>query len=254
MRKLIIITILSLFLTLLTSCYEPAVGNSVYYSNRGDHFVPIAYSMPVDSAYYGAKSARKTLPLHILETDEYGRVLCSLSFQFYSNEFFENGEAYCIVQKSSDSETSFYEDTCCAGVRNVEDAASVIAQLKQDNDWNCPLDAAKMTTLPYSGLDPVGIYAIEAKDEDNKKAALQFLGKDSYGCYFEIICKDAYGRIMITLSYPKENEVYLVILRDGEVLNGVVSVHKIVNLASPWEEIHELKQANNWNQPLNTGK
>lgn len=249
MKRIGQLFIVCICLMLLTSCYEPAVENSVYYSDRGDLFVPLAYTMPVDAAYYSSYHARKKLALQVLETDDYGRTLCSLSFHDYSNAFFGNGEAYCIVQKSSDSETSFYEDYCCAGVRNIEEADPVIEQLKHDNDWNLPLDDTKMTTLPYYGLDPIGVYAVTVKDDDNMEAALDFLEMDSYGCAFEIICKDAYGRTMISLDYEKKHEVYLVIMRDGAVLNGAASVHKVENMASPWEEMHELKQENGWNQP-----
>ena len=248
MKRFCLFIMICLCPMLLTSCYEPAVGNSVYYSGRGDLFVPFAYSMPVDAGYYSSH-ARKKLALQVLETDDYGRTLCSLSFHYYSNAFFGNGEAYCIVQKSSDSETSFYEDICCAGVRNAEDAEPVIEQLKHANDWNLPLDDTRMTTLPYQGLDPTGVYAITVKDDDYEEAALEFLDMDSYGCAFEIICKDAYGRTLISLDYEKKDEAYLVIMRDGEGLNGAASAHKVENMTSPWEEIHKLKQENGWNLP-----
>ena len=247
-RVISLIITISMLPILLTACYTPAVENSVLYSGRGDLYVPFAYSMPLDGGHY-TRHARKLLAIQILETDSYGRTLCSLSFHDYPSVFWGNGEAYCIVQTSSDKETRFYEDKCCAGVTRPEESDPVIAQLKRDNDWDLPFNDAKMTTLPYQGLDPVGVYAIQDSDESFERAALEYLNLDSYGCYFEFVCRDAYGRTMVSLHYPKKNEVYFVLMRDGNVLDCPTAAHRIVNMASPWEEIHELKQANQWNLP-----
>lgn len=248
MKKIFQIAAVFIILLLMTSCYYSPVGNSVDTSGRGDLYVPFSYSMPLDGGYYGTYYATKNLPLKVIETDEYGRTLCSLSFQYYSNAFFKKGEAYCIVQKSSDTETSFYEDICCAGVASLDDSEPVIMALKKANDWDQPLNESKMTTIPFRGLDPMGAYEIKEEEEAYEDVALDFLGLDDYGCYYDIICKDRYGRVMISLSYPKKNEVYLVIMRGGSVLNGSDSVQKIEDMNSPWEEIHELKQRNRWGQ------
>lgn len=249
MKKAFCFTAIALFLFLLTSCFIHSVPNSVYRSGRGDLFVPISYSMPVDSGHY-SNQTRSQLALKELEIDNYGRTLCSLSFRDYKNEFFQNGEVYCIVQQSSDSETSFYEDVCCAGVTDPEKADAVIEDLKQKNDWNLPLDPVKMTTIPYKDLDPAGVYAIPDKDDAYYDAALQYLRLNSYGCYFEFVCRDAYGRTLITLSYPKTRKVYLVMMRDGKVLDSAAPAHQVKKLTSPWEEIREFKQENQWNMPF----
>ena len=225
----------------------PPVKNSVLHSGRGDLFVPFTYTMPL-----GEKDFEGQIGFEILENDSYGRTLCRLSFLSCPNDFFGRyGAAYGVIQSSTKFTTSFYEDFCCAGTVDQADSEEIMRQLKEINDWEQPLNPEKMTILPYKGLEPAGCYKIsDFYDYDiYQKTAWEALGLASYGSYFDYICRDRYGRTLISISYPEENLVYLVMMKDKEVLQGDASSCLIEDMYSPWEEIHAFKQANSWNQP-----
>lgn len=110
------------------------------WTEHGDGMVTLAKETMPDFRY------NSHTDIHIEEFDDYGRYLFSV------DNFWQSG--FIIVQKEdinhnivyyyADKSTVFVENT----VRPTEKELAEIEKLKEENDWNKPLQEEKMTALP----------------------------------------------------------------------------------------------------------
>lgn len=248
------IAVVACLLFSLSGCYVPREENSVYYNHRVDLLSLFLYSVPFMDEV-GNKSIGD-IELYSIEEDSYGRTLGVARFnEHYTHKLFGVGAVYCVLQRGSQEECSFYEDVCCAAVSAEEPDEEIIQSLKTKNDWSLPLNEAKMLTIPIENYAPGGKYSTFYEDNTAyREAAEKALGLNQRG-YLDFLCKDAYGRILCTLwvggdkSAAESSQVYLIMMRDGDVISGKEKAGILSNRSSPWEELRAFKETHDWNSP-----
>ena len=264
MKKINITIIIALIFlcTLIVACEPPA------YAGKNPELFKVGAHNIIGSL------SRYSTDTSIVETDSYGRVL--FFYYFRSNVFLDicNGffVAACIAQKSDDEMVYFYEDICVKVFAydshmllggNVPETLQYIPEediemLKEENDWERPLNDELMSSRPIDGLvydaRNKGIYGdIDARDAFLKmfpqpeERYLDFVlvgvdedGKSVY--YFRtldvIIANGETTRI--------EHDSYIMLFnKDGsfDPENSVMPIDDILNCQSI---IHELKVKNGW--------
>ena len=84
-----------------------------------------------------------TSQVSVLEEDDYGRIMFSYSAPNVTTQ--ETETVLVMCQKIDDEYVYFYEDICYTFQYDNQDAIKVI---KEQNDWNQPLDQSKMSRRP----------------------------------------------------------------------------------------------------------
>lgn len=251
MKKLSLLLTFSLTLSLLSSCYSPRYKNSVYYNSRDDLLILFSYSVPfvrdLDIKMKGH------VELYPVEADAFGRTLGILQYnQEKKNLLFGNCAVYCVLQSGSSSESCFYEDVCCVMVENDVDSSETIQQLKQDNDWNMPLDLDRCRKIPIKGDVPSGVYDTSYGYTNYEEIAANALEWDDRTTNFDVLCKDGCGLWLCTLIQDykdKESPTALIMMREDTSASPKLSIcgtRILENRTSPWNEIHAFKQEQGW--------
>ena len=124
MKKVICIFLLIGCLAMVSSCGKVDEGLGL----------KLCGSYAVTGMFYGDLKGEVSR-VSVLETDAYGRIL----FAYSAPNLFlgEEMTAYVICQKIDDSEVCYYEDICYY-IGNRDEL--LLQQLKQQNDWGCPIN------------------------------------------------------------------------------------------------------------------
>jgi hypothetical protein len=173
-----------------------------------------------------------------VEEDSYGRILFVYSAP---NVITQKTESALVVCQKLDKEyVYFYEDICYIP---LSDSNNAIALLKEQNDWDCPLEDTKMSkranhisfdlfivtdsTLSYS--DAIDTICDALKVEQAQIRALQFIDMDSAGNEL-FWCRTA------------ANDGYMLLIAS----NRDVAVLEVSDCAASGKMIADFKAENNW--------
>lgn len=207
--------------------------------------------------------------IETIEEDAYGRVLykveCSKDPLFYQC-FGEQGPliAFFICQHIDNQLVYYYEDDCFMVFANAEDFSSVEQiKLKEQNDWNQPLDYNKMFSRGIIPKEKQGYkYTTDQRKietGDAKDAFLKqiHLGEEEYA-YLELLDSDKQGRklLIVVVKKFKSGGVidvstihsYLEMFDTRNPDENVV-IEEITDPKHIWIQIKAFKQQNQWRQP-----
>lgn len=252
--------------------------SSCYYYYNGDH--ADLYSVAVNNIF-GIKGYKSNgeVPYdpvtHIIETDNYGRILFFYS-EYYDDSYepeIEYAMAFVIMQKSKGRYVYYYQDKCYIPYFDVTDNLESISaklapdyfdELKESNDWNKPFDKGKCKKARITDEKPEGeltpddyifddiLYEHELKNG--------YPASDYNPCRFSYYCEsDRYGRELhyaySSFRDKTENdsddvncyEYAIIFESDGTCMPGCVV--RIPDPSDSYEMIKELKQNSNWDKP-----
>ncbi len=190
------------------------------YPYRGSHkelYTTAIYSIPDAFGYMHHGEGAYNSDIYIWEQDDYGRTLFSYC-EDYSNRIF----ALVICQNYNETDVYFYPDknyvlTLLDYERLYEGAAddhlkhrtkdfylTYKDQLKEENDWNKPLDKSQCVSYPITDHKVIGqdVYAISSSQGDeilnDYTETLSFIVNPESGPYRygDILQRDAEGRIL----------------------------------------------------------
>ena len=140
-RLIIIVSVLLVFFLLGFYMVGQLIYTSHLWHKYGDSMLTMAMLLIEDFQYTSHDD------IHIEDFDDYGRYLFSVDAWPYANV------VYIIVQKNSgDNFVCYYEESCVAFLDNIkirltEEEKTQLEQLKEQNDWNRPLQEEKMTKV-----------------------------------------------------------------------------------------------------------
>lgn len=178
---------------------------------------------------------------NILDEDQYGRII----FEFECNNVItqKREKAIVIVQKYTEKTVWFYEDVCYL----IEAYQQFnVGTLKEQNDWDKPLNEAKMTSRVYnvtfdlfvqrgSNVKP---YDLRAKVADKLSIAEEYL--DS--CLLDAT-KNGADLYWFSANVDGESRMYYVISDGGDN----VKLHLISDTDSFIDELWMFKAEVGWN-------
>lgn len=204
--------------------------------------------------------------IEIIEKDTYGRVLykveCSKDPLFYQC-FGEDGPliAFFICQHSDDQLVYYYEDDCYMVFANAEDFSSVEQiKLKEQNDWNQPLDYNKMFSKGIIPKEKQGYkFTIDQRKIETGEAKEAFLkqihlNEEEYA-YLELLDSDDQGRnllIVVVRKYKSGGVIDTSTIRsyfEMFVTKNPSEKAVIEEIKDPehiWIQMKEFKQQNHW--------
>ena len=275
-----ILTCLLLFSTLLqTSC--------IYMGYKGDkpelYSVAWANLITADGCWQDGCERFGDSVVYVLEEDSQGRVLFTY---FEGSGALMN---LLIIQKKADGQAYYSPEDCYVSfavsneeyvgwrcnVPSEKEMKEIIVtdfteeginQLKALNDWEKPLDESKCATTSIVKKKPSGRYksqsskfetALEKYYAHNnielhpKNVSLlwlsQFIMKDSYGreLYLVIGKVSEYTDKTETLYYYP----YLIVIQKDKTYD-VSTMVLVDDMQNPQSLVKQIKQANNWNQPI----
>lgn len=232
-----------------------------YTGEETDLYTIAAYSiLPSDSM--GTK-------IEIIEEDAYGRVLYkveSTKDPLFYQCFGEKGPliAFFICQHSDKQKVYYYEDDCYMVFASAEDFSSAEQmQLKEQNDWDLPLDDDKMLSRGIIPKEDQGykyttdqrkIATGEAKEAFLKQIHLE---EEEYA-YLDLLDGDNQGRKLLIVDVKK--------IKSGGVIDTstIRSYFEMFDTKNPsekavieeikdpehiWIQMKEFKQQNQWREP-----
>lgn len=269
-RRVSCIILVSIMLFSITACLK--------FTDYDGEFIDL-YSVAVNNVfgttgYIDDGEITHDPRIHIIETDDYGRVL------YFYNEYdmyawdpskIDYGMAFVVMQKSQRGYAYYYPDKCYTMYFDTTDDWETIADnvdtemlelLKEANDWNQEFNIEKCAKVPISDKKPEGklqlrdsqfdriLYSYERKN--GYTGAAEELYRYSYYCE-----RDSFGRELhyvygLTKNKYDNDEIdwggceYAIIIEaNGRCQeNGIV---KILNVEDTPALINELKQNTKWN-------
>lgn len=247
-RVFILTSVLIYCAVLLSSCVSSLPVNQHIALTVLKAYVP---TFPVDDS----RSERDK----IIEEDDYGRVMLAYSSS-YDIFYPANTVAIAIMQKY-DKDNIYYDDlfyiiSSDFTVDFVDVSSPEIVSLKDQNDWNKPLDEEKMSSRKIS-LASDNTVVREDHEESNKEFEMFWDEVDEYiRKHFEYVGK----KVEFMLFYDfdrKSKELYLAVdeISEGEYecylvlrdVHGGFNVMKIVDLYNYQKDLADFKKANGWN-------
>ena len=228
------------------------------YPYTGDEtalFTMIAYSIPEELF---------NTTIEIMEEDKEGRCLfmtwisnTALFYNTYGNDI-STLVVLAICQDYNDEKTYYYEDDCFVIRAKEEDISTLdIEQLKQQNDWDKPLDYNKMTEkeiIPkeWKGQRPFDI-SIDIKAKEAFSEIIETDQEDAVFTY--MLDDDGEGRILFIITVLQYNNVrkidnstirtYLEMI-DTKEHDKQTIIEKIEDMGNFQQQIKSFKQHNNW--------
>ena len=242
MKRFILTVIFLSFMMSLTSCYRK---NSIDETGRRDIHYIVTNSVPyvlggdwmLDYIYYK-------------ETDAYGRELFVYNLELRMST--EDIDVWVICQKTVGDQTYYYQDFCYYTCLEGNDiSVDALEELKERNDWNKPLDEAKMVSsycgVSSSRLDDFEFYLQTSKgDRIKEEIRKKFeLPQNSY-VLLDGIGRDAQGDVIIFVlilnraDTTVEDKVlgrYLV-RYSGELTSAMINYTSVGDSFNLQEEIH----------------
>lgn len=223
----------------------------------------------------GVDGREKEPVIRILETDDYGRELFCVTFRnpvfysFYSNDTVENmcAIAYMICQKAEKYQVFYYEDVCyriCKneGMFSPEERNS----LKEQNDWNKPLNDAKMTfrsiiksntqKLEAMPLDYDTAFDIDLYKQELFWSLTPKISKDRMLSAF-LDCNQQGKSLIVVWSWSSINDydnnepdsnlmAYFMMLESDSLQTKKGTTKRILDPDHYWIELHDFKEENGW--------
>lgn len=134
MRKLLVKILLVFVILIVFSSCAMSANINLELALCGSYAVPGMFCADLKGG---------TSQVAVLEKDDYGRILFSYSAPNVTTQ--EAETVLVICQKIDDEYVYFYEDICYTHQYDNQDAIKII---KEQNDWNQPLDHSKMSRRP----------------------------------------------------------------------------------------------------------
>lgn len=235
MKRIIIIILV--FVIVLIGCdagyNRYSAGASDYY----DAMTVIQASVP----HIGGMDLRLD-SIVLLETDNYGRQLFRYSLAS------DRSEILLITQKTENTLVYYFEDYCYLICDNEGFTESDIAWLKNQNDWEIPLETNKCIYVDFE--DSVPDHVDIDNQFDVKKNILAFLHsyypeKNGIQISIGINALENYpncGRIILVDAYFDNSlSMYLVLYNDVEN-DPIIAFEKIQSVDTIRDEIIEFKE------------
>lgn len=207
--------------------------------------------------------------IEIIEEDAYGRVLykveCSKDPLFYQY-FGEDGPliAFFICQHSDEQKVYYYEDDCYMVFAGAEDFSSAEQmQLKEQNDWDLPLDYDKMFSRGIIPKEEQGYkYTTDQRKIETGEAKDVFLkqihlNEEEYA-YLELLDSDDQGRnllVVVVRKYKSGGVIDISSIRsyfemfDTNNPSEKAVIEEIKDPEHIWIQMKEFKQQNHWREP-----
>lgn len=204
--------------------------------------------------------------IEVLETDRFNRVLFKFNAYtpFYSDANGRWLNAFVICQKFDGERAYYYADACFVIITGEQEAdESKISQLKKINDWNDPIDAAKLTgkrIVSYrrpkifehendasfgKTLSPEELFAEYVEIGEYENVLSEKSDEDKYGrslYYFRTFKRSAKGQDVIYVNAyvmivdpdgSYERDTFLTKLDDAYAYNDQLAAFKALN---HWDE------------------
>ena len=255
---LLLIVCMNLFL--FTGCRGIQLEPQPYGGDNMELYTIAAFSIP-----YADRTGTK---IRTIEEDQYGRVLFLVSFRssgFYYQSEYEKMYAYAVCQKSDEERTYYYEDDCFL-LYLTEDMFTESEQnkLKELNDWDKPLNEAKMTSRqiiePHDsklratslGFDKAFSVSLHLKaaflaehpvDTDRQHVFYKYLDCDAAGKSVGVVW---YWYYSDNDSNDTETEAYFIMVDEDCLLTNKAQIAKITDTLHFQDELKMFKAANNW--------
>lgn len=259
--------------------------SSCYYEYKGEEeaLYTVAISNIFGAAGYESNGEISYDPkITVLEKDSYGRTLF-LYDEIYCDvpdcdSLCDYGAAFCIMQSSTASHVYYYQDVCYFPCINflrfeepdvlAENNAELIKKLKEQNDWDNPLDLSvyeksMIITEKSEGKLTVDSAKLEKLVLDRARQ-FGYTGSDTSIFRYSRYCNtDKYGRELYYLyamgmDYNADGSTFLdsydfalIVNPDGKI--NANSIVKIDNPAESYEKVLKLKEEHGWNTKEWTG-
>lgn len=249
MKRYICLTLSFLFIFLMCAC-EPYE----YIGKNPELFTVAIYNIIGGDYFKHAKTS-------VIETDDYGRVL--YKYNFYCDVFGDisggNLVGLCVSQLTRNGRAYFYEDFCVAVLPDdgKEPSGLLIADLKEQNDWDEPLNEEKMSSRPIaenaSGRNTANacsekiaeyVFLRECPQPEERIVQLIFVSSDDLGkSLFYVRTYDESSSESNGFEY---HDSFAIIINADGSYDTETFMLSIDNVLYYQHNIHELKQANGW--------
>ena len=244
MKRTVAIVLLAVLLFSLYGCYPRNPLTQVLLVTQTSYAIPGARISDVNSSKQ----------YEIIETDDYGRKLFAISFD--EHPFIT---ATCVMQKSDDQSVYYYDNVSYLCTEKFKSySQEQIIKLKEDNDWNKPLDATKMIKREFVNafsLEPDRESAVNR--EKVSSAYIQTFGASKYltsAGYFDY---SQTGQEIFLVSRAEEEvndgrtdliliDRYFMILNADGTYDPENYLIKVDDLNHSNEPLAEIKEKNGW--------
>lgn len=253
-RKILIVTLIQVtILIIITGC------TPINYLGRDYDLFGVALSSVPGTGEFRPY-------INIIEVDTYGRTLFTV--QVGSSLYGESnvgGLVYSICQKSDKNYTYYYDTVCYLPGRSLEEfTEDDIARLKEQNDWNKPLDENLMSKRELPSKSKQSGYIDFDKINYNviNDIASGLIG-DKYDHIIRLVSEDYDGRLLIFIreyehfqggTLTEETKIVYNFYKSSYALilnpDGSYSENSIIELDDFYrhtEKLAELKKAVGWN-------
>ena len=259
------------FLMVLVFALSPLTGcflfgnNSEDYIYNGDH--PELFTVAINSIL-GVKgyilSERVFSPdIDIVEVDDYGRTL----FLYH-----ENTISLVVSQKSDDGYVYYYPyhnfitiQRFASGkgywnyvneqipMEEIEDSYTpqAIEKLKNDNDWNNPIDLSKAvkTEIVNTKTDRYGPVDYKVLQQLYRELFDEKISKNEARRYFAYFVTDDYDRSIYTV-WSSEYEYYVILFKPDGSYDNKNDILVLSDAYNYQDEVKEFLDSHLWNKPL----
>ena len=282
MKKLIAFFLAASIFFCSSGCLFNSDNPYPYSGKHKELYTTAIYSIPDAEGYMHHGEGAFTSDIHIWEQDEYGRTLFS-----YCEDYADRIFALVICQAFDEENVYFYPDTNYVLTVMDSDLSYHISdadylktrteafylenreQLKQENDWNTPLDQSKCVSYPITDHKTFETDALPLSAEQcneiltaySEKMQIRSTEKSPYR-YSSILQVDAEGKILhqirgVHRNYYKSSSLTIVLWvitdQDGnyDKENGILAMYcrvdsSGVSFVYDPEEILAFKNRNGW--------
>lgn len=244
MIRNIVLVVIIMYSISTYGCIIPFTKDRVMLVTQTSHAIPGARTSDVHaSSQY-----------EIIETDDYGRKLFAISFD--EHPFIT---ATCVMQKSDDQSVYYYDNVSYLCTEKYKSySQEQIIKLKENNDWNKPLDVTKMIKRKFVNafsLEPDRESAVNR--EKVSSAYIQTFGASKYltsAGYFDY-SQTGQEIFLVSRAEKKVNDGrtelilidrYFMILNADGTYDPENYLIKIDDLSKSNEPLAEIKEKNGW--------
>jgi hypothetical protein len=245
MIRNIVLVVIIMYSISTYGCIIPFTKDRVVLVTQTSHAIPGARTSDVHaSSQY-----------EIIETDDYGRKLFAISYSVRPFII-----ATCVMQKSDDQNVYYYDNVSYLCTEKYKSySQEQIIKLKEDNDWNKPLDATKMikrelvnhATLqmerkPSNSMEEAQNAFYEKIEKNDKMMTfIQFFDYSTTGQELFLVSRQDNKSINGGYDYGPFDD-YLMILNADGTYDPENYLIKVADLNHSNEPLTEIKEKNGW--------
>ena len=181
--------------------------------------------------------------IELLETDDYGRKL--FLYRMASSQ-----ESFLLITQKTAGSLIYYYENDCSTICTVDETDNEERKrwLKEQNDWNLPIDDRKMTAVDSALVSPDHENITNYLDACKKiEIALETAGFQSISENSKIQLNGLEftmngGQIVLVGVYSNDTKEYYVVLYDDRIDTAVVAIEQITEEIGFRESIIQFKE------------